>query len=383
MLFARLGRTGRPAGRRLADAAGLDRHAARRATRHRRSCLPGHGERTTLGRGAREQPVPDRARAAAVSARSQPRAGPSTSFPSRRACASSSSVPRASCSRRRLRADRDADVRGHRAVRRAASASPRDIVQKEMYSFDDGGGRSLTLRPEGTAPVCRAYVEHGMHKLPAAGQALLPLELLPRRAPAGRPLPPVLAGRCRGARLRGPRAGRRVDRRCSRRCSSAIGVAGLRLRLSSLGSPATPGRLPRGAGRATCGSTRTASPRMVRERIDLNPLRAFDSDDAGTRAVMAGAPRLLDQLERDDAEHFAQVRELLDRAAVAYEIDSDARPRARLLHAHAVRVHQRRARRAVGGRRGRALRRTGRAARRSADARHRLGRRDRAGHACF
>ena len=41
-----------------------------------------------------------------------------------------------------------------------------DIVQKEMYTFDDGGGRSLTLRPEGTAPVCRAYVEHGMHKLP-------------------------------------------------------------------------------------------------------------------------------------------------------------------------------------------------------------------------
>ena len=41
-----------------------------------------------------------------------------------------------------------------------------DVVQKEMYSFDDGGGRSLTLRPEGTAPVCRAYLEHGMHKSP-------------------------------------------------------------------------------------------------------------------------------------------------------------------------------------------------------------------------
>src|SRR6202012_4953004 len=40
-----------------------------------------------------------------------------------------------------------------------------DIVQKEMYTFDDGGGRSLTLRPEGTAPVCRAYLEHGMHNL--------------------------------------------------------------------------------------------------------------------------------------------------------------------------------------------------------------------------
>src|SRR5207247_4249509 len=39
-----------------------------------------------------------------------------------------------------------------------------DIVRKEMFSFEDGAGRSLTLRPEGTAPVCRAYVEHGMHK---------------------------------------------------------------------------------------------------------------------------------------------------------------------------------------------------------------------------
>ena len=39
-----------------------------------------------------------------------------------------------------------------------------DIVRKEMFSFEDAGGRELTLRPEGTAPICRAYVEHGMHK---------------------------------------------------------------------------------------------------------------------------------------------------------------------------------------------------------------------------
>src|SRR5579875_1485822 len=42
-----------------------------------------------------------------------------------------------------------------------------DIVQKEMYTFEDAGSRSLTLRPEGTAPVARAYLEHGMHKLPS------------------------------------------------------------------------------------------------------------------------------------------------------------------------------------------------------------------------
>jgi histidyl-tRNA synthetase len=59
----------------------------------------------------------------------------------------------------------------------------------------------------------------------------------------------------------------------------------------------------------------------VRERIDLNPLRAFDSADEGTVAVMHDAPRLLDELDAADAEHFAVVRELLDRAGVAYEVD--------------------------------------------------------------
>ena len=59
----------------------------------------------------------------------------------------------------------------------------------------------------------------------------------------------------------------------------------------------------------------------MRERIELNPLRAFDSEHAGTRAVMASAPRLLDHLSPADAAHFAEVRALLDEAGVAYELD--------------------------------------------------------------
>ena len=66
-----------------------------------------------------------------------------------------------------------------------------DIVDKEMYSFQDKGGDEITLRPEFTAGVMRAYIEHGMHVLPAAGQALFHRPDLPLRAPAGRPLPPV------------------------------------------------------------------------------------------------------------------------------------------------------------------------------------------------
>ena len=57
-------------------------------------------------------------------------------------------------------------------------------------------------------------------------------------------------------------------------------------------------------------------------RIELNPLRAFDSDHPGTRAVMEGAPRLLDELDREDADHFAEVRALLDAAALPYEVDT-------------------------------------------------------------
>jgi histidyl-tRNA synthetase len=60
----------------------------------------------------------------------------------------------------------------------------------------------------------------------------------------------------------------------------------------------------------------------VRARIDQNPLRAFDADHPGTRAVMEGAPRLLDRLTADDAEHFAQVGALLDDAGLAYELDA-------------------------------------------------------------
>ena len=65
----------------------------------------------------------------------------------------------------RLSPDRHARDRGHRADRRT-SGEGSDVVQKETYTFEDRGGRSLTLRPEGTAPIARAYLEHGLHREP-------------------------------------------------------------------------------------------------------------------------------------------------------------------------------------------------------------------------
>jgi histidyl-tRNA synthetase len=194
-----------------------------------------------------------------------------------------------------------------------------DIVRKEMFTFEDQGGRSVTLRPEATAPICRAYVEHGMHKLPQ------PVKLW-----------------CAGPffRYEAPQAGRfrqfnQIDAEVIGSDSplvdaelimilddllSELGVPGVRLLLSSLGSPEARATY-REDLKGYLRSHESELSREVRERIDANPLRAFDSDDESTRAVMAGAPTMLDRLDGEDAEHFTEVRGVLDRAGVEYALD--------------------------------------------------------------
>ena len=87
-----------------------------------------------------------------------------------------------------------------------------DIVSKEMYTFEDKGGRSITLRPEGTASVVRSALEHHLTANGQSGQALLLRPDVPLRAPAGGPHAPVLADRRRGARHGRADRGRRGHR---------------------------------------------------------------------------------------------------------------------------------------------------------------------------
>jgi histidyl-tRNA synthetase len=194
-----------------------------------------------------------------------------------------------------------------------------DIVRKEMFTFTDQGDRELTLRPEATAPIVRAYIEHGMHREPQ------PVRLW-----------------CQGPFFRHerPQAGRfrqfeQVDAEAIGSDSPLVdaeliilldellgelGVPGTALRLSSLGTPAS-----RAAYRDELrGYLRGRESELavdVRERIDENPLRAFDSKDEGTREVMASAPTMLERLDDADSEHLDQVRGLLERAGVSYELD--------------------------------------------------------------
>jgi histidyl-tRNA synthetase len=99
-----------------------------------------------------------------------------------------------------------------------------------------------------------------------------------------------------------------------------LGVPGVELRLGSLGSlEARRAYLEELKGHLRANEADLS--KEVRERIDLNPLRAFDSDDEGTRSVMASAPTIVERLDGEDAEHFAAVRALLDTSGIAYEID--------------------------------------------------------------
>lgn len=194
-----------------------------------------------------------------------------------------------------------------------------DIVRKEMFTFEDKGGRSLTLRPEGTAPICRAYVEHGMQKLAQ------PVKLS-YRGPFFRHERPQ-AGRYRQFHQLGVEA---IGTESPLADAEAIGllaellaelgVPGVELRLGSLGSL--------GARHAYLEELKAHLrahegdlSKDVRERIEANPLRAFDSDDEGTRAVMEAAPKLVERLEGEDAEHFAEVRSLLEAAGIEHAID--------------------------------------------------------------
>jgi histidyl-tRNA synthetase len=194
-----------------------------------------------------------------------------------------------------------------------------DIVRKEMFTFEDKGGRSLTLRPEGTAPICRAYVEHGMHTLAQ------PVKLS-YRGPFFRHERPQ-AGRYRqfhqlgaeaigsdsplaDAELIGLLAGLLAE----------LGVPGVELRLGSLGSLDTRQAYLEEL-KAHLRAHEEELSKEVRERIEANPLRAFDSDDEGTKAVMAEAPKLVERLDGEDAAHFGEVRALLDATGIAYEVD--------------------------------------------------------------
>ena len=192
-----------------------------------------------------------------------------------------------------------------------------DIVEKEMYSFEDRNGDWLSLRPEGTASCVRAAIEHGLLEQP---------QRLWYRGPMFRHERPQ-KGRYRQFHqigvevfgLRGPDVDQEVVL-LTRRIWESLGLQGLRLEINSLGEGEERAAyrddlvryLETNAGRLDEDS---------RRRLRTNPMRVLDSKNPEMREVIAGAPVIIDHLGAESRAHFDDFRDGLDAAGIRYEIN--------------------------------------------------------------
>ncbi len=192
-----------------------------------------------------------------------------------------------------------------------------DVVSKEMYTFEDRGGRSITLRPEGTAGVMRAVIEHNLDK----GQ--LPVKLFYSGAffRAERPQ----AGRYRQFYQVGIEAigysDPEIDVEVISVADSAFKKLGLKqyvLNITSLGDSKS-----RDAHRKDLVKfiSTLELDQASAERAKLNPLRLFDDKRDEIKSKMRQAPVLLDYLSSESSTHFEKVKELLDSVKIAYQIN--------------------------------------------------------------
>jgi histidyl-tRNA synthetase len=192
-----------------------------------------------------------------------------------------------------------------------------DVVSKEMYTFDDRGGRSLSLRPEGTAGVMRAVIEHGLDR----GQ--LPVKLY-YAGPFFRAERPQ-HGRYRQFFQAGVEAIGVDDPALDAEVIAigdegyrSLGLAGYRLELTSLGDGQC-----RPAYRELLSAflDRLDLDPATRARAAANPLRVLDDKRPGVRALVAAAPLMVDHLCDTCAAHFAAVRAHLDALGVGYVLN--------------------------------------------------------------
>ena len=195
-----------------------------------------------------------------------------------------------------------------------------DVVQKEMYTFDDKGGRSITLRPEGTAGVVRAYLENGMGSMPSPVKLWYNMGMYRYEN--------VQKGRLRefhqiGAELIGSGSYLAdVDViLMANNIFKSLNIPGIKLTINSIG----------------CPKCRTEYQRILKEfigenlkdycdtcktRFEKNPLRILDCKEKRCKEFNQGAPMMIDYLCSECKEHFENVKSMLDNLGVKYQIDS-------------------------------------------------------------
>jgi histidyl-tRNA synthetase len=194
-----------------------------------------------------------------------------------------------------------------------------DIVEKEMYSFEDRDGKNVSLRPEFTACIMRAYVENGLHVLPTPVKVWTMGPLFRGEAPQ--------AGRYRQHSQFDIEVIGEQDPAVDVEVINValylfrnLGFAGLRLHINSTGCPACkPGYVAKLVDYFT--PLEGKLPEVDRMRLQKNPLRILDSKEAATQPLLEAAPHIVDHLCDDCADHFARLRAYLDELGRSYRVD--------------------------------------------------------------
>ena len=195
-----------------------------------------------------------------------------------------------------------------------------DVVQKEMYTFNDKGDRSITLRPEGTAGVVRAYIENGMASLPSPLKVWYNMAMYRYEN--------VQKGRLRefhqiGAELIGT-SSYLADVETIIMASEIlknINIQNVELTINSIGCPKCRSEYQR-ALKEFIGKNIDNYCYTCKERFEKNPMRILDCKEKNCKELNVGAPQILDYLCDECKEHFENVKNTLDSVGIKYTIDS-------------------------------------------------------------
>ncbi|MDK1727611.1 histidine--tRNA ligase [Dellaglioa algida] len=210
----------------------------------------------------------------------------------------------------------------HFEVFSRTSGDTSDIVTKEMYDFKDKGDRHITLRPEGTAGVVRAYVENKLYgpeiQKPFKTYYIGPMFRYERPQ----------SGRLRQFHQIGVEAfgvdNPTLDVEVMAMAIdflSKFGLTNLKLAINTLGDNDSRDNY-RDALVAYLIPFKDQLSDDSKARLEKNPLRVLDSKDKGDQEIVKNAPSILDYLSEDSQKHFDQVKELLDALKISYEVDS-------------------------------------------------------------
>ena len=194
-----------------------------------------------------------------------------------------------------------------------------DVVQKEMYTFNDKGERSITLRPEGTAGAVRSYIEHGLYNEPMPQKMCYITSCYRYEKPQ--------AGRLRefhqfGVECLGtasPAADAEVIS-IANEIFKFLGIKGLKLEINSIGCPKCRAEYHK-ALHAYFDSRKDELCGTCRDRLDRNPMRILDCKSPICSEIATGAPRVIDYLCDDCKEHFENVQRFLKAMDIDFEIN--------------------------------------------------------------